>query len=151
MGNGIVVKQSAGDIKIYREVLSSEDHSILQFEIQKLRDWSVAQNFPLAPEKTVFMRIGSSAAPSQYIVGDYPISRLRALRDLGFHYENKLDLSGHYKVIQRKAQSHVHSKISKVSALSTAQSWYLPTKHTQDLLLIVDRPCSLLIERTLYF
>lgn len=106
--DGVVVKQFADDVKIYREVRSQRDHDILQLAVDRLQWWSSQWCLPLAPEKTVFMRIGCSNAPNEYKIGGHVIEGVQAVRDLGFHYNNKLDFSDHYKIIHRKAQTCIY-------------------------------------------
>lgn len=102
-GCGVVCKQFADDIKVYRKVDSIEDISSIQSSLESILKWSELWCLPLAPEKTVFMRIGGSTLPRAYKLREHCLNEVSAVRDLGFHYNNKLSFSDHYEAIVRKA------------------------------------------------
>lgn len=64
------------------------------------------------------MRIGVSSAPTEYKVGGYNIERVQAVKDLGFHYNHKLDFPDHYRVIHRKAQARIYQIFRGLSTRS---------------------------------
>lgn len=102
-GNGVVVKQFADDLKLYKEVVTQQDRAALQFGSDLLYNWSLQWQLPLAPEKTVCMRLGKSDVPCEYTVGEHCISKVTSVRDLGFHYNDKLDFAEHCGLISRSA------------------------------------------------
>nr|CDJ94640.1 similar to predicted protein [Haemonchus contortus] len=104
MMGGVVCKQFADDIKVYRKLEASDDTERIQKALDCIFDWSCKWNLPLAPEKTVYMRIGSSTGvPNNYRLDDHVLTEVSSVKDLGFHYDNKLDFSDHYAAIFKKA------------------------------------------------
>lgn len=105
---GVVCQQFADDIKIYRKLDCIDDHTIIQDALNKILEWSVVWKLPLAPEKTVHMRIGTSNFPSNYNLGLHDLDEVSFVRDLGFHYNNKLDFSAHYRSLYSKATARTY-------------------------------------------
>lgn len=99
---GVIVKQFADDVKIYREISTVDDCVALQQGIDLVKDWSRRWCLPLAPEKTVHMRIGTSSAALDYCIDGQCIGKVTSVKDLGFVYDEKLDFSEHIKLICRK-------------------------------------------------
>ncbi|KAK6027158.1 hypothetical protein OSTOST_06815 [Ostertagia ostertagi] len=101
---GVICKQFADDIKVYRKIEGIDDIRNIQSSLDSILQWSKSWSLPLAPEKTVFMRIGGSILPGAYRLGEHILNEVSAVKDLGFHYAyNKLSFSDHYESIFRKA------------------------------------------------
>lgn len=104
-GCGVSCKQFADDVKIYRSIRGPSDIESIQSALDAIQMWSETWRLPLAPEKTVFMRMGKSDYDANYSIKNHSLTPVSRVKDLGFHYDNKLDFSEHYKMIYNKASS----------------------------------------------
>ncbi|XGW17004.1 hypothetical protein V3C99_001991 [Haemonchus contortus] len=98
-GLDVRTKMYADDVKIYKTITQTEDTEDLQQAITLLNDWTKLWQLPLAPHKTMCMRIGASPelALSPYVLDGVTISHVDVVRDLGFTYTNTLDFSTHIR------------------------------------------------------
>ncbi|EYC44077.1 hypothetical protein Y032_0473g2112 [Ancylostoma ceylanicum] len=95
----------ADDIKIYKAVRSAEDSYDLQSAINRMLTWANAWQLPLSPHKTLFMHLdlNGSMPTFTYCIEGHQISEANSDKDLGFVYDRRLDFSGHYLTICRRA------------------------------------------------
>ena len=93
----VTTKMYADDIKIYNVIADPEDASKLQNAVDLLVNWSKIWQLPLAPHKTISMHFNRSVTPQRcgYTIDGIPITEVDHVKDLGFHYNNKLDFSEH--------------------------------------------------------
>jgi len=80
----------ADDNKILRVIKSSEDHHILQNDINKIFKWTLKNKIPLNIEKCSVITYSSSKKFSAfaYTIDNLEIARCSSIKDLGVIYQN---------------------------------------------------------------
>ena len=96
---GVICKQFADDIKVYKKVEVENDVSAIQQALVALSEWSAIWRIPLASAKTVHMRIGNSSVFANYSLDGLDIISVDHVKDLGSHYDCKLSFADHYKFL----------------------------------------------------
>lgn len=107
---GVKVKMYADDIKLYKVIVDSEDVGRLQEAVDLLVQWSKRWQLPLSPSKTVYMSLYQGRPPDsrEYHIDNSPIEAVSSVKDLGFHYDAKLDFSEHVSNCCRRAQHRTY-------------------------------------------
>lgn len=128
--DGVRCKIFADDVKIYREVTSTQDANFLQNAVDNIVAWSKEWHLKLAPHKTVHLRLGTSENIHEYSIEGSPIIRSHEVRDLGFLYNDKLDFGQHFKAISRRAVNRTFQIFKGLStknkkALTMAYTTYI--------------------------
>ncbi|KAK6032741.1 hypothetical protein OSTOST_01066 [Ostertagia ostertagi] len=75
----------------------------IQHALDIILEWSNKWNLPLAPDKTVYVRIGSSNLACEYLLGNHVLNQVSSVGNLGFYYDNKLGFSKNYESLYDKA------------------------------------------------
>ena len=85
----------ADDAKLYRPILTKEDASSLQEDIDSLVRWSLNWRLPFNVEKCKIMRIGKDKNPQPYDMNERPLSHKNEQKDLGVVVDNRLKFHTH--------------------------------------------------------
>ena len=95
----------ADDTKLFREIKSNHDHTILQEDINKLLDWSDKWLLKFHPDKCVFMNISNDINHNPYVyeMRDHILSESKCEKDIGVHVDSHLKFDIHINNAINKA------------------------------------------------
>lgn len=87
----------ADDTKIFRQVSSLADTTLIQLDINSFVDWCASNGLHINTTKSHIMSIHNRSDPiiSSYFINGSPLSRVDSIKDLGVTYNNKMDFSPH--------------------------------------------------------
>ena len=94
------IRLHADDVIIYRAILSSEDASILQEDLNKLVNWAATWLMSLNLNKCNTLVI-----LTMYKIRDYPIRKVTSAKYLGVTISQNISWSKHIDIITCKANS----------------------------------------------
>ena len=99
----------ADDCKFFRQIISSEDTSIMQKDLDMLLEWSNTWLLKFHPGKCVTLRLSRHKLDEKhtYHLGENELENVEEVKDLGIIVDNNL-----------KFQKHISSKVNKAN-----QSW----------------------------
>ena len=99
----------ADDLKIFREVSSSQDCDHLQQDLEKVCEWTENAQLKLHEDKCVTMTIGQSdqtrRTPYRLTTNNHTLKEVPQEKDLGVVIDNKLNFSEHLANKVNKANS----------------------------------------------
>ena len=93
----------ADDIKIFRFVKSSDDHTALQNDLNSLYEWSVHWQLKFNISKCKHMHFGPSHSYELYSLNGTTIDSVESQKDLGILFDNQLKFHQHTSNIAAKA------------------------------------------------
>lgn len=95
----------ADDIKIYHEITSIEDTSILQSTLEQLHEWCINNNMSLNIEKCYIITFTKKKNPIHFLykINDVVVNRQNVVKDLGVYLDSNLTYRFHYEHIVMKA------------------------------------------------
>ena len=102
---GVNCRMFADDVKIFSEINCYSDKVNLQKAIDTLVTWSKTWGLPLSHPKTKILYLGANNLKYNYTIESSPITAVEdCIRDLGFHFDSKLSLQTHAKIVAAKAK-----------------------------------------------
>ena len=100
----------ADDTKVFREIDSQADNSIIQRDINNLKRWSDQWLLKFHPQKCVSMTICNKSEPGlaektkrEYHMGNYKLKSSDCEKDIGIHVDEHLSFDTHINYIANKA------------------------------------------------
>ena len=101
----------ADDLKLYKEIKSSDQSDSLQSELDRLYDWTQYSLLKFHPEKCVVMRFGSGKKHMEtkpfYNMDETMLKVVDSEKDLGIDIDNQLTFDNHISRIVKKANAIV--------------------------------------------
>ena len=99
------LKIFADDVTVYRVVSNASDCQLLQEDLTRVFDWTVAWQVRLNPAKCEALNLSNKCFPPQFVyaIGGEPISWKSLVRYLGVYINSKLTWSDHCKVAASRA------------------------------------------------
>ena len=109
---GTDIAMYADDTKIWRRIITQDDHWILQRDINTLMNWANANKMKFHPSKSNVLPISNAIRPRNddsfiYSIDNCPISYTDLEKDLGVHIQGKLDWSQHCNKLYSKANQRL--------------------------------------------
>lgn len=97
----------ADDMKIYKNIVSSNDRALLQDDINHFALWCEKNSLNLNPTKCQTMTFSKKRSPysHEYVISRHILTRVMTVRDLGVLFTPNLDFSAHINKIVNKANS----------------------------------------------
>ena len=104
---GTETRLFADDSALYRKISTSEDHQILQRDLEGLQKWEDMWSMQFHPDKCQLLRISKKKSPSEftYSIHNTDISITSNAKYLGVTINNKLSWNRHISIICGKANS----------------------------------------------
>ena len=96
----------ADDIKIWRQIRSTEDQTELQADLDRLLEWSVENSLPIHPRKSKVLNIRDKN-PSIYYLGGSTLQTAQTERDLGTIISADLSISPNCRALASKARARL--------------------------------------------
>ena len=95
----------ADDMKLYRQINSSQDLIILQIDLNTIFNWCLRNNMYLNIAKCYFMRFSRliKPVPAQYHINNTDLSQVSVIKDLGVYLDNKLTFTEHCNIVIDRA------------------------------------------------
>jgi hypothetical protein len=93
----VVCKLYADDVKFYSVVQTSNDAERLQFDIDRLVDWSKKWQLTISSTKlkSVILNIGHNASRQIYNIDGKSVQSVYEMRDLGVIIDSELSMDPH--------------------------------------------------------
>ena len=87
----------ADDIKIFRKIESPDDCLLLQMDLENIQQWCIANCLLLNHKKCKVVTYSLCQNLCQYVyyVENYPLERLRSVKDLGVYYDSEYSFRVH--------------------------------------------------------
>ena len=95
----------ADDTKVFRAIISPEDTTLLQDDINKLSAWSAEWQLPFNTTKCKSLHLGRSNTNHTYSINNNPLEQISQEKDLGIIIDNKLKFHEHVSYAANKANS----------------------------------------------
>ena len=118
----------ADDCILYRPILSEDDHTILQQDLDNLANWASRWGMKFNATKCETMRVGTIKSNRIYSLDNHPLREVEHTKYLGVTISNDLSWSRHINNISAKGNSklgflwrnlsHCHSNIKKQAYVS---------------------------------
>ena len=104
------VRIFADDTKLFTQSNEQRDREILQADLDRLHQWSVAWLLNFHPEKFCTLKLGKSASDQTYFMADknstsgkHPLKTSKAEKDLGVIVDSQLNFKDHISQATTKA------------------------------------------------
>ena len=99
------IKLYADDTKLYRKISKSNDHEVLQKDINSLNDWALRNKMKFHPNKCKVLSVSLKRTVENYIykLGNMPITYVSSEKDLGVKFNSGLTWTDHCNFIYSKA------------------------------------------------
>lgn len=110
----------ADDFKIYRKIVTADDHLILQNAINLVSEWSREWDLPLSAEKTKVLHLGAGNPRHSYHIATSAIQSVNQHRDLGFLVTRDLSFDEHCDQIAAKAAGVMHKVFKGLTIKNSA-------------------------------
>ena len=98
-----MVQMFADDIKIFRSLISSQDHPTLQNDLLHLENWAERNRMSFNPKKCQVLHLGRSNPEETYHISGEVIGPCASVRDLGVQVDRNLDFQEHIQLQVNKA------------------------------------------------
>ena len=85
----------ADDLKIWCELSTVENSTILQSDLDVIASWAKEMKLPINPDKSQLLLIGGNTPISSYTLGSVDIPAVTTVRDLGIMVRGDLKTSDH--------------------------------------------------------
>ena len=139
----------ADDTKIWRRVISADDHWILQRDIDHLLNWASRNKMVFHPSKCKALAVFNGYLPDAdflYTISGRIIEHTNLEKDLGIHINSKLNWTEHCAILYSKANQRLgllKRTCSFVKNTSKRRAFYLSQVRSQfEHCQIVWRPSS---------
>ena len=127
----------ADDTKIWRKIRSSDDHWILQNDINNLLSWAKKNKMTFHPDKSKVLPVSNSQDPEDliiYTLASKPIKYTSCEKDLGINTVPKLSWTEHTNILYSRANQRlgmIKRNCSFVSNVSKRKTLYLSQIRSQ--------------------
>ena len=98
-----LIQMFADDIKIFRSLLSPDDHSRLQEDLSDLEQWANRNCMCFNPKKCQVLHLGRNNPEGQYNICGEAIEPSNLVRDLGVQVDKNLSFQEHIQLQVSKA------------------------------------------------
>lgn len=92
----------ADDIKLVKPIGHETDSESLQGVLNDFTSWTSLMGLELFVNKCEVMRLGPANPPTNYLIGNVPLTRLDEIKDLCIYFSPSLDFSEHAVSIAKK-------------------------------------------------
>ena len=92
----------ADDTKLYRTIITEDDTTSLQDDIDSLVDWSAFWQLPFNELKCKCMHIGKDRTSRSYQMNDHVMENVKEIKDLGVITDQKLKFHNHTSAAIKK-------------------------------------------------
>ena len=99
----------ADDLKLFKEIKSTDDNDILQQNLTNLQEWTTKSLLRFHPDKCEVMQIKSKRAENtcgHYKIENNYLKNVAEVKDLGVHFDSNLTF-----------ENHINKKVNKANAL----------------------------------
>ena len=96
----------ANDCKIYKDVSSIIDCTLLQHDLNRINVWCKEWHMKLHPDKCFYMNLSlkrTHDVTNTYIIGDNTLQRIFEMKDLGIYFTPNLNFNLHISKITSKS------------------------------------------------
>ena len=107
---GTNITMYADDTKIWRRIISTDDHYILQRDINHLLNWASVNKMIFHPSKSKVLAVFSGHLPDVkfiYNIAGIAIEYTNLEKDLGIHINGKLNWTEHCEILYSKANQRL--------------------------------------------
>ena len=98
-------KLFADDTKLYRTIITEDDTTSLQDDINRLVNWSTMWHLPFNEQKCKCTHFGKDKTSRSYQMNDHIMENVKVIKDLGVITDHKLKFHNHSSAAIKKANS----------------------------------------------
>ena len=106
--HGVVAKLFADDVKVYVNIVSSDDVTKLQTALNLIVEWAASWQLQLSVSKCCILSVGRALAKTDYNIGDTVLPYGTKCRDLGVMITQDLSPAVHINEITAKAHQRAN-------------------------------------------
>jgi ribonuclease P/MRP protein subunit RPP40 len=104
----VVCKLYADDVKLYSVVQTSNDAERLQFNVDRLVDWSKKWQLTISSTKSVILNIGHNESRQMCNIDGKSGQSVYEMRDLGVVIDSELSMAPHINYTAGKSARRAH-------------------------------------------
>ena len=98
-----LIKIFADDTKIYRPIITNDDHVLLQKSLNNLVEWSNEWQMKFNESKCCVVHIGNNNDKKDYVMNGVNLFKSTAEKDLGVLVDENLSFNEHVNAVTKKA------------------------------------------------